>query len=78
MLSENDWKRLSQALQTMEWVTLVRTLGKEEVTACVTAATTAWPVAAIIHIQYKSPHLDWSQNFESVEAARRAWKERWT
>ena len=78
MLSENDWKRVSQALQAMEELTLTRTLGKEEVTVCVARAGKAWLVAVIVSIQYKSPHLDWSQNFESVETARRAWEERRT
>ena len=78
MLSENDWRRVSQALQAMEELTLTRTLGKEEVTVCVARAGKAWLVAVIVSIQNKKPHQGWYQNLESVEAARRAWEERRT
>lgn len=75
MLSDNDWKRLSRALRDLEELTLTRTLGRKEVTVRVTQATKVWPVPMIVGIQYKSPSLDWSQYFERIEDARRAWEE---
>lgn len=71
MISENDWKRVSQALQRMEEITLARTLGAEEITVQTLLTPRAWPVAIIIQVKYKSPHIDWVQNYESAEEAKR-------
>ena len=72
MLSDNDWKTISQALQRMEETTLPRTLGKEEITVRTLLTPRAWPVAIIVQVQYKSPGIYWVQNFESAEAARKS------
>lgn len=71
VLSENDWKCVSQALQRMEEITLHRTLGKKELTVRTLQVKRAWPVAMIVQVKYRSPNLDWVQNYESVEEARR-------
>lgn len=72
MISENDWKQVSQALQRMEEVTLARALGTEEITVRTILTPRAWPVAIIVQAQYKSPGIYWVQNFESAEAARKS------
>lgn len=71
VLSENDWKHVSQALQRMEEITLPRALGKKEITVRTLQVKRAWPVAMIVQVKYNSPNLDWVQNYESVEEARR-------
>ena len=71
LLSANDYKALSDALRRMEEITLVRTLGDEKVTARTLTATWPWRVAMIVQIKHESRHIDWVQNFESVEEARR-------
>ena len=77
MISENDWKHVSQALQRMEEITLTRALGPEEITVQTFLTPRAWPVAIIIQVKYKSPHIDWVQNYESVEEAKRCLTHIW-
>lgn len=71
LLSANDYKALSDALRRMQEITLVRTLGDEKVTARTLTAPWPWRVAMIVQVRYESKHIDWTQNFESVEEARR-------
>lgn len=72
MISGNDWKAISQALQRMEEVTVARAIGTEEITVRTLLTPRAWPVAIIVQVQYKSPGIYWVQNFESAEAARKS------
>lgn len=78
MISENDWKQVSQALQRMEEVTLARTLGQEEITVRTLLTPRAWPVAIIVRVQYKSLGMCWVKNCESVEEAKRCLTPTWT
>ena len=71
VLSENDWKQVSQALRRMEEVTLARTLGPEEITVRTLLTPRAWPVAIIVQVQRKGPEIYWTQNYESAEEARK-------
>lgn len=71
VLSDNDWKRFSRALLSMKEDTIIRTLEHEEITVQTLLTPRVWPVAIIVQVRYRSPHLDWSQNYESVEEARR-------
>ena len=71
LLSSNDWDALSRAMRRMEEITLVRTLGREKVTARTLRAPLPWRVGMIVQIRRESPHIDTVQNFESVEEAAR-------
>lgn len=77
LLSENDWKRVSQAIQRMEEITIQSTLGAEEIAVYTLLTPRAWPVAIIIQVKYKSPHIDWVQNYESAEEAKRCLTHIW-
>lgn len=79
ILTENDWKTVQNALQRMECIELERTLVPKNVRVVVTTEKVdqSWDVAMIVVVKAWYRSGNWYQNFESMEAARRAlldWK----
>ena len=72
LLSDNDWKQLSEAPRRLESVSLTRTLGSVEVTAETTRAPNPWPVAMLVGVKVeRNGRVEQRQWFESVEKAKR-------
>ena len=72
LLSDNDWKQLSEAIRRLESVSLTRTLGSVEVTAETTRAPNPWPVAMLVGVKVeRNGRVEQRQWFESVEQAKR-------
>ena len=69
LLSNNDYKTISEALRRMEPLTLTRTLGDTELTVCVKEAGKAWPVAMVVQVKVKHKSVEWVQTFECAEEA---------
>ena len=71
-LTTNDYRRLSDALARLEEVTLTRSYQGVTVTARTIPAGKPWPVAMLVQVHVWRPGVEWRQNFESVEGAKRA------
>lgn len=79
ILTENDWKAVQKALQRMEHIELERILAPKSIRVLVTTKKTnkPWNVAMIVTVKVWYRCGVWFQNFESVEAAKKAlleWK----
>ena len=72
VLTPNDYRHLASALARLEEVTLTRSYQGVTVTAQTTPVGKPWPVAMIIRVWVQQPGVEWRQNFESVEEAKRA------
>ena len=72
MLTANDYRHLSDALARMEEITLTRSYQGVTVTARTIPAGKPWNVAMLVQVHVWRPGVEWRQNFESVEGARRA------
>ena len=68
LLSPNDRDALRAAMRRLEELTLVRTLGDEEVAASVVPVRRPWAVAVAVQVRYRKGRVEWVQTFESVEA----------
>lgn len=55
----------------MEEVTVARALGPEEIIVRTLLTQRAWTVAIIVQVRYKRHGMKWTQNYESVEEARK-------
>ena len=72
LLSDNDWKQLSEALRRLESLSLTRTLGALEITAETSRAPNPWTVEMIVGVTVsRNGRLEQRQWFESVEQAQR-------
>ena len=72
LISENDWKQLSDALRRLEEISLTRTLGDTEITAETSTANKAWHVAMLVGVTLsRNGRVEQRQWFESVESAKR-------
>ena len=71
-LTTNDYRHLSAALARMEEITLTRSYQGVTVTARTIPAGKPWNVAMLVQVHVWRPGVEWRQNFESVEGARRA------
>lgn len=78
LISENDWKRLSDALRRLEEISLTRTLGGTEITAETSTANKAWHVAMLVGVTFsRNGRVEQRQWFESAEQAKcevRRWR----
>lgn len=72
LLSDNDWKQLSEALRRLEYLSLTRTLGTLEIAAETSRATNPWPVAMLVGVTVsRNGRVEQRQWFESVEQAKK-------
>lgn len=72
LLSDNDWKQLSEAMRRLEPTSLTRALGNMEVTAETSRAPNPWPVAMLVGVKVeRNGRVEQRQWFESVEQAKR-------
>lgn len=76
LLSDNDWKALSAALQQHEELVFVRTLGAVSVEVRTAPASDIWPVPMLVTARMDSPRKTQQQHFESTKDARAA-LEKW-
>lgn len=72
ILTANDYRLLSDALARLEEVTLTRSYQGVTVTAQTVPVGKPWPVAMIVRVHVRRPSVEWRQNFESMEGAKRA------
>lgn len=77
VLTENDWKAVSNALSKMQHIEIDRTYlpTKTRVVVTVEPVDKPWTVAAVVKVVGYFRGGLWHQHFESVEAARKAVKE---
>ena len=72
IISDNDWKQLSEALRRLEPTSLTRTLWTLEVTAETSRAPNPWTVAMLVGVKVeRNGRVEQRQWFESVEQAKR-------
>ena len=71
ILSANDFSALSDAMRSMQKLTLTRTLGGAELTAEVRRAPAVWRVAMVVQVRARERGVEWVQTFESVEEVMR-------
>ena len=74
LLSANDFDALKKAMLRGEEICLERGLGDFSVTAKTCPVAYPWPVSMVVQIQVKKGDYSWSQNFETIEAAREGLK----
>lgn len=74
LLSANDYNTLSAALRRGDEIELVRSLGDWKVTAKTIKSKAPWPVFMIVQVQEHKGNVTWTQNFESVEEAKRVYE----
>ena len=72
ILTTNDYRHLAAALARMEEITLTRSYQGVTVTARTIPAGKPWNVAMLVQVHVWRPGVEWRQNFESVEGAKRA------
>lgn len=71
-LTTNDYRHLVDAMKRMEEIALTRSYQGVTVTARTIPAGKPWNVAMLVQVHVWRPGVEWRQNFESVEGARRA------
>lgn len=74
ILSANDFSALSDAMRSMQKLTLTRTLGGAELTAEVRRAPAVWHVAMVVQVRARERGVEWVQTFESVEEVMRCFE----
>ena len=71
-LTTNDYRHLADALARLEEITLTRSYQGVTVTARTIPAGKPWNVAMLVQVHVWRPGVEWRQNVESVEGAKRA------
>lgn len=74
LVTENDWSRLSIALREMREDSVGVTMGRTSIEVRTARAGRGWTVAMIVGVRVESGNMVQRQYFESVEAARRAFR----
>ena len=71
LISENDYKAIQKALESLSEYTLVRTLGDYKISVEVTAAPKVWGIPMLIQVKQWHRNVYSIKNCGTVEEMRR-------